>query len=196
MHQTIQFSAHEDDPADVMDVVARAFGHDGWKAYVRHHAKNNRPAWLTEPLDEDEVDGDGDGVEGDEEEAEFDAGPWNVEFGMSYTDLLTADCKKAIALVICGEGVVGLRDMRAFLRTDSLRGVFSTMGAAARNTPDLDPTARPFFKVTKPVYGYTMNADVRIVFREVFEELGLGHLLASANAFFQAIDSERGRAGK
>lgn len=185
MQQTIQFDPSTDPVSTVLLQVARAYGFTGITEAMASNGKpvgiypTRKPQVAYKPLEEIAW-GPADGVplktpdpEPDPEMEIPDSQdeytfPWSTERVQEFLLHLTGSAQRALALLVV-KGEVELDEMRTYLRTRSLQGVFSTVGSAIRNTRDLPKTARPYSRLRTPKRMYRMEPPVQRVFRAAFE---------------------------
>jgi hypothetical protein len=164
MQQTIQFNPEQDNVQVILDAVARAFGFTDLAALT----EGATPAAEALPEDYDRMK----------------VQPWTQPKAYLFINELTTDAQRGLALMTASTGSVPVSAMRSYLGVTSLQGVFSTFGAAARNTRGLKTGDRPFQKNMRPAPHYDMDVDMRLLFQCAFAQADKISMVEDAQDWF------------
>lgn len=194
MLQTVQFDTAVDPVGSVLDGIAKSYGFSSAASVVSvQNAQPNVP--FSPPkadvptrtrLDWREVKEkrQAAGVEKSATE------PWNISNTKNFILEITPTSRKLFALMVA-EGDVSAWQVTEFIGTQTLKGIFSSIGAAKTRTRGLTRARKAYLKRRGPDgFHYVMTDDFRELFMDAFLSAGLDKLLDEAEEFLKRDHTE------
>jgi len=176
MQQTIQFDTLIDPVSTVLRQVARAYGYTGVVeamagsgSPLKVPARKSEITWMHPSELAAEQNGEATPEAQPEVQVAKESLIWTPKRTREFIHNLTIPAQRGMALLVV-KGDVTIAEMCSYLDVESMQGVFSTIGAAVRNTRGLPREERPYFRYRSPEKFYRLNPELRPVFRQVYEE--------------------------
>jgi hypothetical protein len=196
MLQTIQFDTATDGVVSVLDSIAKAYGFaDAWSAVGLHNLRQtskeaphpNYPPNADVPtrsriewrLASERSNGKTRSV----------THPWQLSNTRNFLMEITPTSRKLFALMVV-EGDVSAEEVAEFIGTQTLKGVFSSIGAAKSRTHGLVRARSAYTKLhRRDGFHYVMAEEFRELFMDAFLSAGLDKLLDEAEQFLKKDDA-------
>ena len=183
MLQTVQFDTATDSVESVLDSIAKSYGYPDVPSAIGtpkvekvSQPTRSRIEWRAARLRKDPYPS----------KTRSATAPWDISNTRNFLMEITPTSRKLFALMVV-EGDVTAWQVTEFIGTQTLKGVFSSIGAAKSRTRGLVRARSAYMKPRRrDGFHYVMAEEFRDLFMDAFLSAGLDKLLEEAEQFIEA----------